>query len=88
MAAEPRWFDSLAVAARSGTLGKRFHNTPFEARLHAKTGTMRRITALSGLFREKDGTTTAISYIANDIDNADSRRALDQLALQPRQPTI
>lgn len=40
--------DGLPIAGKTGTLAKRMLGTPAEGRLHAKTGTLDDVVALSG----------------------------------------
>ncbi len=42
------WVNSLAVAGRSGTLARRMRGSAARGRCHAKTGTLNRVSALSG----------------------------------------
>jgi D-alanyl-D-alanine carboxypeptidase/D-alanyl-D-alanine-endopeptidase (penicillin-binding protein 4) len=65
------------VAARSGTLGRRFLGTPAAGRLRAKTGSLEGVVSLSGLVDEKDASPLAFSMIANDVARDAVGRALE-----------
>ena len=68
----------LPVAARSGTLGRRFLGTPAAGRLKAKTGSLETVVSLSGLVDEKDAAPLAFSMIVNDVARDALGRALEE----------
>jgi D-alanyl-D-alanine carboxypeptidase/D-alanyl-D-alanine-endopeptidase (penicillin-binding protein 4) len=81
----------LAVAAQTGTLGKRFQGTPAAGRLHAKTGALQGVASLSGWIRPPRGSTVEFSFIANGIPDEARGRQLQEriglaLALYPESP--
>ena len=65
------WVQSLAVAGRSGTLARRMRGTAARGRCHAKTGTLNRVSTLSGYcFRGADDSEHAVifSVLMNRVD--------------------
>lgn len=56
--------NGLAVAGESGTLEERWNDTPIEGRLRAKTGSVRRVTALSGQASPRSGGPLTFAYVA------------------------
>lgn len=73
------FFDSLAVAGRSGTLANRMRGTAAEGRCSAKTGTIDSVSALSGYCRSRSGT-VAFSILMNGVNLDAARRAQDAMA--------
>ncbi|MFN3194554.1 MAG: D-alanyl-D-alanine carboxypeptidase/D-alanyl-D-alanine-endopeptidase [Chlorobiota bacterium] len=59
------FFQSLAVAGEDGTLRKRMRNTAAEDILIGKTGTLRNVSALSGITTSLDGEKLAYAFIFN-----------------------
>ncbi|MCP4962107.1 MAG: D-alanyl-D-alanine carboxypeptidase/D-alanyl-D-alanine-endopeptidase [Actinomycetia bacterium] len=57
----------LAVAAESGTLGHRFVDTDVAGRLHAKTGLLNNVNALTGFAETLDGNTVTFAQLLNGI---------------------
>ena len=57
----------LPVAARTGTLYKRFVNTPAAGRLRAKTGTIEGVAALAGHVSTTGGRTLTFAYVINNL---------------------
>ena len=64
----PEFVASLAVAGSSGTITRRFEDSPAEARLRAKTGSLRGVSALSGYVVTRDGQVLAFSVMMNDYE--------------------
>ncbi|MFH0795353.1 MAG: D-alanyl-D-alanine carboxypeptidase/D-alanyl-D-alanine-endopeptidase, partial [bacterium] len=62
----PVFYDSLPIAGVDGTLVNRMKNTPAEKNVHAKTGHIRGVTALSGYVTSLDGERFTFSMIIND----------------------
>lgn len=60
-----RFIESLAVAGEDGTLRKRMKNTAAEDILIGKTGTLRNVSALSGITTTLDGEKLAYAFIFN-----------------------
>ncbi len=76
------YVDSLPVAGRDGTLDWRFRRTAARGRIHAKTGSMSHVLALSGYARSGDGKSYAFAIFANNFGLASSstRRLVDAIA--------
>jgi serine-type D-Ala-D-Ala carboxypeptidase/endopeptidase (penicillin-binding protein 4) len=65
------WIDSLAVAGRTGTVAHRMRGTAAAGNCHLKTGTLNRVSALSGYcFRGGDDADHAVifSLLMNNVD--------------------
>ncbi len=61
------WISLLPIAAQDGTLSKRFAETPAAGRVHAKTGSLSHVSALSGYIERTDGTWVAFSIVVNNF---------------------
>jgi serine-type D-Ala-D-Ala carboxypeptidase/endopeptidase (penicillin-binding protein 4) len=61
------FYDALSIAGVDGTLKNRMTKTRAENNVHAKTGTLSHISAISGYVRTKDGEMLAFSLIANNF---------------------
>src|SRR5690606_39411891 len=61
------YFASLPSAADPDGLGQRMRGTMAAGNLRAKTGTIRRVSALSGYVRSADGELLAFSILANGL---------------------
>jgi serine-type D-Ala-D-Ala carboxypeptidase/endopeptidase (penicillin-binding protein 4) len=72
--------DSLAIAGKSGTLERRFLNTPIQGRLFGKTGTLKGVSSLSGYLYTSEPPLT-FSIIANhsNQENGVLRQATDEI---------
>jgi D-alanyl-D-alanine carboxypeptidase/D-alanyl-D-alanine-endopeptidase (penicillin-binding protein 4) len=76
------YYDSLPVAGIDGTLANRFERTIVEGAIHAKTGTITHVNALSGYMDLPSGDRLAFSIFGN-AHPASARkgaRAVDQIA--------
>jgi serine-type D-Ala-D-Ala carboxypeptidase/endopeptidase (penicillin-binding protein 4) len=65
------WIDSLAVAGRTGTVANRMRGTAATGNCHLKTGTLNRVSALSGYcFRGGDDAAHAVTFslLMNRVD--------------------
>jgi len=60
------YFSSLPVAGIDGTLEERMVNTPAEGNIHAKTGTLEGVSALSGYVRTKNNNLLAFSILVQN----------------------
>lgn len=76
------YVDSLPVAGHDGTLDWRFKRTAARGRIHAKTGSMSHVLALSGYARTVGGRTLAFAIFANNFGLASSstRHLVDSIA--------
>jgi D-alanyl-D-alanine carboxypeptidase/D-alanyl-D-alanine-endopeptidase (penicillin-binding protein 4) len=80
------FYNALAIAGVDGTLENRLKETRAQNNLHAKTGTISNVSAISGYLRTSDGEMLAFSMIANnflvatDIAEQVQNRALERLA--------
>ncbi|MEO0986235.1 MAG: D-alanyl-D-alanine carboxypeptidase [Cyanobacteria bacterium J06639_14] len=59
------FYNSLPVGGISGTLERRFQDTPAHGRVHAKTGTLRGVRALSGYVETRNYDTVVFSIVVN-----------------------
>ncbi|BFM40827.1 D-alanyl-D-alanine carboxypeptidase/D-alanyl-D-alanine-endopeptidase [Synechocystis sp. LKSZ1] len=75
---------SLPVAGQNGTLSRRMKATPAEGNVHAKTGTLKGVRALSGYINNPTHGTLVFSILANDWSRSGTAlvRAIDQVAVQ------
>ncbi len=73
--------DCLPVAGRDGTLKNRMKGTAAEARVLAKTGTLKFVSSLAGYVTNLDGTRMAFSIMANNTRSSprEARRAIDAI---------
>ena len=73
------WDDSLAIGCVDGTIGGRFCGTVGSGNVHAKTGTLSPVIALSGwIDNPNDGNTYLFSFIANNVSSSSAtRQAID-----------
>lgn len=78
--ADPAVADGLPVAGKTGTLSKRFLDSPVTGRMRAKTGTLNQVTALAGHVETTPGAEVTFSFIANLPPG--SAVGEDELALQ------
>jgi serine-type D-Ala-D-Ala carboxypeptidase/endopeptidase (penicillin-binding protein 4) len=69
--ARDQWISLLPVGAQDGTLSNRFGQTPAAGRVHAKTGSLSHVAALSGYIERPDATWVAFSILVNNY-NADA----------------
>ncbi len=61
------YLSSLAVAGVDGTLKKRFDGTPLHQRVIGKSGSINKVSTLSGFVNGRDGNWYAFSILFNDI---------------------
>jgi D-alanyl-D-alanine carboxypeptidase/D-alanyl-D-alanine-endopeptidase (penicillin-binding protein 4) len=73
----PEFVASLAVAGLSGTIGRRFSDTPAVSRLRAKTGSLTGVSTLSGYVVTRDDRVLAFSVMMNGYEG--SARAMWKL---------
>ncbi len=71
----------LSVAGASGTLARRFLDTPAQGQLRGKTGSLRGVASLSGFVSAQGGTELTFASIFNGLDRSDDGGPLqDSLA--------
>ena len=77
------WISLLPVAGRDGTLAARFDDTPAAGRIHAKTGTMAHVNALSGYAQRRDGSWLAFSILVNNSNQSAAavRAVMDKICI-------
>ena len=90
---------ALPVAGQTGTLASRFLTSPYSCaagRVHAKTGTLADVVALSGYAEGVDGAVRPFAFLLNGVRSTASRLSADLLATtgpaatdrrSPAQPT-
>jgi len=77
------FFSSLPIAGQSGTLRSRFRGTPAQGRVHAKTGTLRGVRALSGYLEHPEYGPLVFSIYANHPGQGQSLvTAIDQVVIR------
>ena len=77
------FLSSLPTAGVSGTLTNRMRQTPVEGIVHAKTGTLRGVRALSGYLDHREYGTLIFSIMANHPNNSGASlvRAIDEMVI-------
>jgi hypothetical protein len=73
------WEDSLPIAGVDGTIRRRMKNTPAENNVHAKTGTLRWVNALSGYVTTAAGERLVFSLMLNRYEPPPNRKRTDEL---------
>jgi D-alanyl-D-alanine carboxypeptidase/D-alanyl-D-alanine-endopeptidase (penicillin-binding protein 4) len=85
LASSPHWEEFLNTLPEAGVrreLG-RMYRSPAAGNLRAKTGTMDRVSALSGLVRTRSGERILFSILSNDVASVyRAKRAEDQLGIR------
>ena len=71
----------LPVGGEDGTLAARFTGTAETGRVHAKTGSLSHVSALSGYAQRADGSWVAFSILVNNYNGpaAEIRKVMDQV---------
>jgi D-alanyl-D-alanine carboxypeptidase/D-alanyl-D-alanine-endopeptidase (penicillin-binding protein 4) len=77
------FFASLPTAGISGTLRNRMKQTPVQGMVHAKTGTLRGVRALSGYLDHRQYGTLVFSILANNPSQSGTAlvRGIDEIVL-------
>ena len=77
------WLSLLPVGGEDGSLRLRLRGTAAAGRIHAKTGSLTHVTALSGYAERRDGTMLAFSFIANNqsAPAGEVRAVLDKICV-------
>ncbi len=75
------WIALLPIGGQDGTLSARFPDVPGAARIHAKTGSLTHVAALSGYAQRKDGSWIAFSILVNNYNGpaAEIRSVIDRI---------
>ncbi|MGI9092765.1 MAG: D-alanyl-D-alanine carboxypeptidase/D-alanyl-D-alanine endopeptidase [Mycobacteriales bacterium] len=81
------WYKALPIAGApgrfvGGTLEYRMIGTPAQGRVHAKTGSLTGVSALSGYDVDADGHRLVFSMIENNVANFDPETVEDQVAIR------
>jgi D-alanyl-D-alanine carboxypeptidase/D-alanyl-D-alanine-endopeptidase (penicillin-binding protein 4) len=76
-----RWMALLPVGGQDGTLSERFGDGLAAGRIHAKTGTLAHVAALSGYAERPGGGWIAFSILVNNYNGpaAEMRRVVDRI---------
>ncbi len=69
----PEWIGLLPVGGEDGTIGSRFLNTRAAGRIHAKTGSLSHVSALSGYAERRSGDVRTFSILVNNYNGRSSR---------------
>jgi serine-type D-Ala-D-Ala carboxypeptidase/endopeptidase (penicillin-binding protein 4) len=77
---EAAFTGSLAVAGRSGTLGRRMRGTAAQDRCRAKTGTLIGVSALAGYCTTRADADVAFAFLMNGVNPAGARVLQDRMA--------
>jgi D-alanyl-D-alanine carboxypeptidase/D-alanyl-D-alanine-endopeptidase (penicillin-binding protein 4) len=74
------WYDALPVGGVDGTLRSRFNDARTNGNVHAKTGTLDQVSALSGYVTSAAGEKMVFSIIVNGVKEPQARTgAIDQI---------
>ena len=82
----PHWEiyqDAIPVAGVSGTLERRFQNTPAQGQVWAKTGTMRGMSSLAGYVKSESYSPLVFAIIVNqsNLSTQELREAIDRIVV-------
>jgi D-alanyl-D-alanine carboxypeptidase/D-alanyl-D-alanine-endopeptidase (penicillin-binding protein 4) len=75
------WYASFPVACADGTLASRMCDTAAEGNVHAKSGTLTSVSALSGYVTDADGRELVFSVLFNDHLAGSVKSLEDQVAV-------
>lgn len=78
-------FDTLPIAAGTGTMAVRLTDGPGAGWVRAKTGTLSGVSSLAGVVVDVDGRALTFTLMSTGTSPADARPALDALALALRE---
>jgi D-alanyl-D-alanine carboxypeptidase/D-alanyl-D-alanine-endopeptidase (penicillin-binding protein 4) len=75
------WIDLLPIGGEDGTLSGRFTDGASAGRIHAKTGSLTHVAALSGYAQRPDGSWVAFSILVNNFNGpaASIRSVIDRI---------
>jgi D-alanyl-D-alanine carboxypeptidase/D-alanyl-D-alanine-endopeptidase (penicillin-binding protein 4) len=73
--------ESLPVAGRNGTLYNRMRGTAAQDRCHAKTGTLRDVSALAGFCNTTGGERVAFAFLMNRVYPSSARTLQDRMTV-------
>jgi D-alanyl-D-alanine carboxypeptidase/D-alanyl-D-alanine-endopeptidase (penicillin-binding protein 4) len=79
MRAFPLFWDSLAIAGRSGTLQDRMRRSAARDRCRGKTGTLASVSALAGYCTTAGGQTVAFAILMNRVNPWGARLLQDRM---------
>lgn len=80
-AARESWISLLPVGGQDGTLSSRFSEGDTAGRVHAKTGSLAHVSALSGYVQRPDGEWAAFSILVNNFNGhaSEVRGVMDRI---------
>ena len=73
--------ESLPVVGRNGTLYNRMRGTAAQDRCHAKTGTLRDVSALAGFCNTTGGERVAFAFLMNRVNPSGARTLQDRMTV-------
>jgi D-alanyl-D-alanine carboxypeptidase/D-alanyl-D-alanine-endopeptidase (penicillin-binding protein 4) len=73
--------ESLAVIGRNGTVYSRMRGTAAQDRCHAKTGTLRDVSALAGFCNTTGGERVAFAFLMNRVSPSGARALQDRMTV-------
>lgn len=76
------WYEALPIAGVDGTLVNRMKGTKAEKNVHAKTGSMTGVTALSGYVTTADGRQLVFSIVFNNFIPASLKSVEDRIVIR------
>ena len=78
-----KWIGTLPTGGEDGTLSSRFGRAAEATNIHAKTGSLSHVSALSGYALQPGGASYVFSILVNNFnsDTASIRKVMDQIAL-------